>query len=557
MPSIPLRSPQRRRATLKGITGAVIATAVVVAGGVLPAHAAPTPTAPLDWYASPDATVDFARSADLAYDFLDARVDTYGSGSEMRLARSYQGGFFDTLPGGFVSSFLYDDALIVMAYLARGEAGDIERASAIGDALVHVQQNDPFGDGRTRASYQPDSLQAGVVEIGSPASFTGNQAWVGMALAHLYDATGDQTYLDAALRSAEWIETNTADRERAPFGYTGGQNADGVDFTFKATEHNIDVTAFFAQLEELTGDVVWGERSALAAGFVEAMVSEDGRHLWTGTNPDGVTTNYYPIPEDPQTWSYLATGDESYRPALEWTVENLNAVDGVYEGPAFSNADVSKVWFEGSGQLALALRSANAQPEYTDRILRSVERAQRESVNGDGKGIVAASSDGLDTGYGDLYYSSLHTGATSWYLLALSGYNPFRLPAEEPAVPVPARADLGVVVEGLPSRLARGESATVTVTVTNQGPAAATDVRTRLLAVPHVRVTAADGAETTSASVARWTIPTLASGEKKSFAVTLTATRTRGSSVITATVASSIQDVRPIDNVHVSTVRTR
>nr|WP_197709416.1 hypothetical protein [Tessaracoccus timonensis] len=361
----------------------------------------------------------------------------YGTGSEMRLARSYQGGFFDSLPGGFVSSFLYDDALIIMAYLARGLPQDIERASALGDAFVHIQNEDPYADGRTRSSYQADSLQAGVVEIGSSSSFTGNQAWVGMALTHLYKATGEQKYLDAALRSAEWIEKNAADRGHAPYGYTGGQNADAVPFTFKATEHNIDIAAFFGQLAEVTGDAKWEERAATASDFMKAMVSEHG-HLWTGTNPDGVSTNYYPVPEDPQSWSYLTALDDGYLPALQWTVDNLHAQDGAYEGPAFSNADVSKVWFEGSGQLALALRHADRDREYTESILRSIERAQREAPNGDGKGIVAASSDGLDTGYGDLYHSSLHTGATAWYLLALSGYNPFQVTQSQPADAAPS-----------------------------------------------------------------------------------------------------------------------
>ena len=429
----------RRRSRLRGLVAASVAAALAVCGSISTAQATtcePTP-ATSGWYTGSDDTVDFKRSADLAYEFLDERVDMYGTGSEMRLARSYQGGFFDSLPGGFVSSFLYDDALIIMAYLARGLPQDIERASALGDAFVHIQNEDPYADGRTRSSYQADSLQAGVVEIGSSSSFTGNQAWVGMALTHLYKATGEQKYLDAALRSAEWIEKNAADRGHAPYGYTGGQNADAVPFTFKATEHNIDIAAFFGQLAEVTGDAKWEERAATASDFMKAMVSEHG-HLWTGTNPDGVSTNYYPVPEDPQSWSYLTALDDGYLPALQWTVDNLHAQDGAYEGPAFSNADVSKVWFEGSGQLALALRHADRDREYTELILRSIERAQREAPNGDGKGIVAASSDGLDTGYGDLYHSSLHTGATAWYLLALSGYNPFQVTQSQPADAAPS-----------------------------------------------------------------------------------------------------------------------
>jgi hypothetical protein len=46
---------------------------------------------------------------------------------------------------------------------------------------------------------------------------------------------------------------------------------------------------------------------------------------------------------------------------------------------------------------------------------------------------VSASSDGLDTGYGDYYYANLHTGATAWYILAAAPANPFVLgPNETP-----------------------------------------------------------------------------------------------------------------------------
>ena len=437
-------------------TAATLMILAAIGAGAQPALAAASSAGPaaagaagtVDWYVAPDGAVDYEHSAALAYEFLDDRVDEYCSADGMCLPRSYQGGFFTTPDWDFTSSFLYDDALIVMAYAARGLPDDIRRAQAIGDALLFVQQNDPdFSDGRTRASYQPASLRAGAVEIGSSASNTGNQAWVGMALARLFDVSGERKYLDGALRLADWIQQNTADTEQAPFGYTGGQDADGNPFTFKSTEHNIDVAAFFTQMSALTGDAVWADRAAVTAGFVAAMQTEDG-HLWTGTHPDGVSTNYYPIPEDPQTWSYLATLDDRYASALAWTVDNLHATDGPYAGPAFSSADVSKVWFEGSGQLALALRARDSagDADYTQSILASAELAQRQAANGDGRGIVASSSDGLDTGFGDLYYSSLHTGATAWYLLAVTGYNPFRLAVdpETPTVPSPEGEGEGV-----------------------------------------------------------------------------------------------------------------
>ncbi|WP_240747408.1 hypothetical protein [Microbacterium sp. K22] len=409
---------------------------VVTAALVAAALAAAVPAvsgafAAADGSASGGDAPDPSRSVALAYEFLDARVDQFCDGAGRCLPRSYEGGFFTTPSWDFTPSFVYDDALVIMAYTARGLPDDIRRARTIGDALLFVQENDPIGDGRTRASYEPHGIRQGRVEITGPGTFTGNQAWVGMAFTRLAHATGDPRYLEGALRVGRWIQDHTADMARAPYGYTGGQLEDGTSLTWKSTEHNADVAGFFTQLAQLTGDAVWSDRAAVAAGFVAAMQSADG-HVNTGTGLDGSTINTRPIPLDAQTWSSLATGDPRYGTALDWTLENLIATDGPYTGPSISEVDVSKAWFEGSGHLALALRLRDGSEDAAtaEMLLDSIRLAQRDAPNGDGKGIVATSNDGLDSGFGDLYYASLHTGATAWYLLASAEDNPFVLPVD-------------------------------------------------------------------------------------------------------------------------------
>ncbi len=413
-----------RRPARWAVSAVLVATAVVagaVSAGAASAQSDPDTDAP-----------DPTLSVSLAYEFLDARVDEFCDGEGRCLPRSYQGGFFTDLPTwDFTPSFVYDDALVVIAYTARGLPDDIRRAQAVGDTLLFVQDNDPIGDGRVRTSYEPHGIRQGRVEITGPGTFTGNQAWTGMALARLFHATGEQKYLDGALRIAEWIQTNTADMQRAPFGYTGGQTDAGVPLEWKSTEHNADIAGFFTQLAELTGDAVWAERAAVAAGFVAAMQAADG-HVDTGTLLDGSTVNTYPVPLDAQTWTLLGTGDPRYGTAVDWALANLMATDGPYSGPSISHVDTSKVWFEGSGHLALALklRGGVGDADRAEALLDSIRLGQRDAVNGDGKGIVATSTDGLDSGFGDLYYASLHTGATAWYLLASAGDNPFTLPAD-------------------------------------------------------------------------------------------------------------------------------
>jgi hypothetical protein len=362
------------------------------------------------------------------YGFLAEKIDQYGSGSTLRVPQSYTGGFFAGID--FVSSFLYDDALTIIALIHEGSAAQLARAKLLGDVLLYVQAHDPIGDGRTRASYQPNPLITadGSPYVGSPAAYSGNQAWVGMALSHLYQRTGQQRYLTGALTAANWIQSKTWSGAGTP-GYTGGRSADDQPLTFKATEHNIDIGAFFAMLRQQTGDRVWAARSAQAFAFVRAMWDTPGRMLWTGTDPDGVTINHYPIPADVQTWAYLATRDPQYSQAVDWVIKNLAASDGGFTGIGFSNTDTSKVWFEGTAHLVAALNARRAPGDQAriNGYLASLRSAQLRAPNADGRGIVAASSDGLDTGFGDLYYASLHTGATAWYLLAATGVNPFVL----------------------------------------------------------------------------------------------------------------------------------
>ncbi|MFD7057389.1 Tat pathway signal sequence domain protein [Streptomyces mirabilis] len=414
-------STSSRRGVLAAASGSLTA---LLTGSLAPnpASAAGTPA----W-----AVGASAKSVSKAFAFLDAKFDEYGPGDALRVPRSYTGGYFETPTWTFVSSFAYDDALVIIAWLARGRPDDIRRATVLGDTLLYAQAHDPIGDGRTRASYQPDSFTTltGSLDIGSPAAYTGNQAWVGMAFAHLYACTRQRRFLDGALREAGWIHENTFDGTRAPYGYTGGRTGDDQPNTYKATEHNIDTGAFFTMLAQLTGKQVWRSRARVAYAFVDAMRDPDGVHLWTGTDPDGVTTNRTPIPEDVQTWSYLATLDHRYSSSVNWVVRNLSANDAGICGVSFSDTDVSKVWLEGTAHTALALRARATKGDAlrAKRLLWNIEQAQITTPAGDGRGIPAASSDGLDTGFGDTYYASLHTGATAWYLLAALGHNPFRL----------------------------------------------------------------------------------------------------------------------------------
>jgi len=57
--------------------------------------------------------------------------------------------------------------------------------------------------------------------------------------------------------------------------------------------------------------------------------------------------------------------------------------------------------------------------------LQSIQSAQLHAANNNQMGIVAASHDSLQTGFGFSYYAALHVGATAWYCIAKQKGNPF------------------------------------------------------------------------------------------------------------------------------------
>jgi hypothetical protein len=362
-----------------------------------------------------------------AYAFLDTMMDLYAKGSTLRLAQSY-------LPTAALNlgdtGFTYDNAAMLIAFLQRGQANDLTRANVLGNSLVYGQAHDPLADGRVRNSYHtgPHILSGGAVNIEDAGSYSGNMAWTGLALAHLYQTTKTSSYLSAAVRLGSWIQNNTYDT-RGAGGYTGGFDSTLTKVTWKSTEHNIDTYAFFTMLASLTGNTVWTTRAQHALNFVEAMWNSSNGFFWTGTGTDGITINQSFIPEDCQSWSYLALKNSAYGSSIDWAYTNLAATDGQFSGVSYSNADTTGVWFEGTGHMAAAFEARNAPGDAAKAaaFLQDIQVGQAQAPNTDGRGIDGASKDYLNTGDGLYYFAALHVGATSWYCVAAQSGNPFIL----------------------------------------------------------------------------------------------------------------------------------
>ena len=375
-----------------------------------------------------------------AYLHLDEAMDEWASPPALRVPSSYHGGFLDF----WDNSVTYDNALVIIVYANRkNNADSLDRARTMGDALLQMQEKDPIGDGRLRNAYGPEHLfdANGVPNIQTWGSASGNQAWAGMALAHLAHVTEDAKYRDGALRIGEWLLRETKDT-RGRGGFTGGYRSDGTKIEWKSTEHNIDMVGLFGMLHQLTKDHKWRRARKHARKFVKSMWDKKEERFHIGTKPDGVTINRDEyIPEDVQSWGYLALRSDRYRRALDWNIAHLEVTDdsnpsqpvvGVRFALQIKKEHQKKndktVWLEGTAHMALALRVSGKKKhkKRAKAYLDNIHKEQLSGPNADGKGIQANSREG-NSGGDDTNHTSLHTGTTAWYIMAKQELNPFHL----------------------------------------------------------------------------------------------------------------------------------
>ena len=443
------------------------------------AHAS-SATTPVVHPKLPDPPGTYETAIHNAFTFQNTMMDAYATGSTVRLTQSYsdQNGLEST-------AFTYDNAVSIHAYLVRGEKDDLARAEVLGNGLLEAQAtNFPFNDGRFAQAYfvnAPNPDGAYITPAAFPFFFytsaVGDQAWAGMALSQLYRQTGQSKYLTAALKVANWIVTNTYNT-LGPGGYSFGTNINQFNQSVpstngKSTEHNIDTYAFFTMLDSLThhgratNGASWSSLAQHALAFVIAMFNQAGGYFYTGTLGDQITINPYPVPEDCQTWSYLALLDNRYKHTIDWALANLQTTDtasstnsdltGSQEitgmvfdsaslAPTIPGCDPNAVWLEGTSHTiaALVARSIAGRDNFPT-LFRDLETAlvfvtncraaqaelgAGQTVNGQtipvGLGLLASTSL-MDTGFGYTYGPALHIGATGWFLVAALGGNPFQL----------------------------------------------------------------------------------------------------------------------------------
>jgi hypothetical protein len=374
------------------------------------------------------------------------------------------------------AAYLYDQALVLLAYLARGFPADLKRAKMIADAIVSAQENDrTFKDGRLRNAYicgVPLDPKSGYARLPGRWNYekerffedeyavgtdTGNLAWAAIALIQADRSLSPALktkYRRAAIRLADWIVVDTAAKDSwGGFygGFAGGERAVGdpkgpQHLTWRSTEHNIDLAALFNLLEteyapKSTERQRWRLQRNQALNFVNKMWAADktGKFLLTGLGPEAKERNQVVIPLDAQSWSVLALNDidgsDAFEGALQWATTECRANEIAY-GYDFNCHDGDGAWWEGTAQIAIALKMVKRESLYK-KILDKLHGVQIHAGIYNGA-LPAASKCGLTTGFYKLWISSQknlpwlytnnpHVGATAWFIFALLGKNPFFL----------------------------------------------------------------------------------------------------------------------------------
>jgi hypothetical protein len=364
------------------------------------------------------------------------------------------------------SAQIYDQALVLLAFLARRQPDDLRRADLLARALVEAQHRDrTFKDGRLRNAYaggeliDPDlgttrlpgwydwTAQRFAEDENAVGTDTGNMAWAALALvqAHaLLPKRAGDPFLNAATSLARWVVVNT--KVEDPLGgFSGGvqgfERAPGLPEgqrrkDYRATEHNIDLAALFAHLAATANNPEesgqWTAQAIHARSFVDKMRA-DGANYWTGTSAGvAMEINKSVVPLDVQTWSVLSTREPGQSTgALDWALTNCTA-GSIRDAFDFNCHDGDGAWWEGTAQVAAALRWLKRGSEAAPMLAR-LRTAQLKDTPAAGA-LPAASRCGLTTGFSRtfkgqtlpwVYTNWPHIGATAWFIFAALGVNPY------------------------------------------------------------------------------------------------------------------------------------
>jgi hypothetical protein len=331
-------------------------------------------------------------------------------------------------PTGLVSTregtegicFVYDQALAVFVYLL---FDDVPRAQKTLDFFVeNYKQQLTVGRFIGFADMYLATGSRGAYHFA-----VGPNAWLLTAINYYTEKTKDKKYLELGRAIADWMMW----MEGIEGGLTGGMEE---DFYWMSTEHNVDAFSALRDFTTLTGEKKYRHMARKIKEWLDKCTwVEEEKHFTNGRYDPNFAT-------DVATWPIMSLGKE-YGVSLDFVKKVAHCkhyykfkdieVEGVDFGSTYEKSplpDKDAVWFEGTGQMALACYQVG-RDEEGDFYTGELERALTDSpIHPGTMGLPYASNPGTPP-YGgwQMQDEPLCVSSTAWYIYAKLKFNPFTI----------------------------------------------------------------------------------------------------------------------------------
>lgn len=309
-------------------------------------------------------------------------------------------GLVDSYKDGQDVCYTYDQAIAVVAFLAKADVADARRVL---DALAALQND----DGSWNHAY--------ACTTGAPLAaqrYVGSTAWVALAIAHYESRTGDTvTYNIMGQRALNWV----ALWQQGDGGINGGLDASGVPLPWASTEHNEDTY-------NALGHFGYASPQSGVRSFLDNVVWDAPQQRWDQGRDDTLD----PLDVNPLGVGALgSSGAHVYKSSLDYCMTHLRSTQAwgtgkkriLVDGFDF-NSDHNDIWLEGTAQMAMAFRVAGRATD-SDYFLQQIVKLQQSD------GGIPYSVKG--TFNGDFTMSTkTAVASTGWLIIAIAHMNPMQ-----------------------------------------------------------------------------------------------------------------------------------
>jgi len=242
----------------------------------------------------------------------------------------------------------------------------------------------------------------------------GDNAWLLIALNNYKVSTGNNTYDNLSLEITNWLKS----LQDIDGGLFAGYNSDSSLNNIKVTEGIIDTFNAIEGYTTFHSDVL---------NFLEndRWDSTDKNLVAWPTNP----TYLYALDLHP--WSYLIFENypvSSLTTAERYLTTQIATTNGLEVTGYCFDEDKDTVWFEGTGQMALAFAVADMSIEKDIYLLEMEKSLIISTTHLNSSGFPYSSNLGTTYGSGALWNgadTNISISSGAWYLFAKQEFNPF------------------------------------------------------------------------------------------------------------------------------------